>query len=219
MARNDEQIKRDVVDQLYWDTGVNAADVQVSVHDGVVELNGKVQSYSARTAAFADAWAVPGVTQVIDHINVEYATESADDELQAACDSALSLNPDLDAAAIDCNVDQGVVTLRGSVDAYWKKAYAEELVSRIRGVVLVSNHLGVVPSRAPIDQDIAEDIVAALDRNMLVDSSQVDVRVENGIVTLSGSVANWPARMAARNAAARTFGVVDVIDQLEVKGR
>lgn len=217
MARTDEEIKKDVVDQLYWDSSVDASKVEVVVDHGIVTLRGSVPSYTSRTAAFSDAWTVSGVGQVVDNINVEYPTVSTDDEIRAASENILSLNPDIDISDIDISVEGGIVELNGNVDAYWKKSYAEELVSKVRGVVLVSNNLGVVPTHEIIDQDIANDIIAALERNMLVDSTQVDVKVADGIVTLSGTVPSWPARMAARNAAARTFGVVDVVDNLNVR--
>lgn len=217
MPRNDEQIKKDVVDQLYWDNTVDASQIKVTVANGVVTLEGGVPSYTSRAAAYADALNVAGVQQVVDTMHVEYPAVSADDELEAACQNILALNPDIDETNIDVEVERGVVTLRGIVDAYWKRAYGEELIAKVKGVVLVVNNLAVVPTRATVDEDIANDIVAALNRSMLVDSSHVDVKVEDGRVTLTGTVPSWPARMTARNIAARTFGVVDVMDNLRVE--
>jgi len=53
-------------------------------------------------------------------------------------------------------------------------------------------------------------------RNSLVDAETVDVRVVNGVVTLSGSVPNLAARRAARDTAWRTPGVVDVRENLRI---
>jgi hyperosmotically inducible protein len=55
MARTEEQIKRDVVDQLYWDNRVDASDVTVEVSNGTVTLRGTVPTYFASTAALNDA--------------------------------------------------------------------------------------------------------------------------------------------------------------------
>jgi osmotically-inducible protein OsmY len=41
MPRNKEEIKKDVVDQLYWDSRVNAADVKVSV-EGALNIVNKI---------------------------------------------------------------------------------------------------------------------------------------------------------------------------------
>jgi len=64
MPRIDENIKRDVVDQLYWDSRVNAADIKVTVFDGVVTLSGFVNTSNARYSAASDTWMSEGVTEV-----------------------------------------------------------------------------------------------------------------------------------------------------------
>ena len=42
---NDETIDKQVVDQLYWDSRVNASEVAVTVQNGKVTLHGTVPSY------------------------------------------------------------------------------------------------------------------------------------------------------------------------------
>jgi len=46
----DEKIKKQVVDQLYWDARVDASDVKVEVSDRNVILTGTVPSYGVRQA-------------------------------------------------------------------------------------------------------------------------------------------------------------------------
>ena len=70
MPRASEQIKKDVVGQLYCDGRVNAADISVTVNNGIVEISGAVPSRSARTAAVEAARYTPGVTNIIDNIEV-----------------------------------------------------------------------------------------------------------------------------------------------------
>ncbi len=43
--RLDTEIKRDVQDELRWDTDIDATDIGVAVHNGVVTLTGFVCSY------------------------------------------------------------------------------------------------------------------------------------------------------------------------------
>jgi len=40
MARSDEVIKKDVVDELYWDNRIDASKVTATVNDGAVTLAG-----------------------------------------------------------------------------------------------------------------------------------------------------------------------------------
>ncbi|MEQ8959748.1 MAG: BON domain-containing protein, partial [Coleofasciculus sp. C2-GNP5-27] len=110
----------------------------------------------------------------------------------------------------------GVVTLRGTVDAYWKKYQAEQDAYGIAGVIDVINELGVVLTDKPLDQVIARDIEAALARNSHVNVEDITVAVDNGTVILRGNIPNWAAWRSAYNAAIYTTGVIDVVDQLNI---
>ncbi|MEW1782406.1 BON domain-containing protein [Arthrobacter sp. NPDC080086] len=47
-----------------------ASHIQVSVQGGTVTLSGRVDSASERRAAMGAAWSAPGVTEVIDHLQL-----------------------------------------------------------------------------------------------------------------------------------------------------
>jgi osmotically-inducible protein OsmY len=49
--RLDSDIKRDVEDELRWDPDIDATDIGVAVHNGVVTLTGFVRSYAQKTEA------------------------------------------------------------------------------------------------------------------------------------------------------------------------
>ena len=49
--RLDSDIKRDVEDELRWDPDIDATDIGVAVHDGIVTLAGFVRSYAQKTEA------------------------------------------------------------------------------------------------------------------------------------------------------------------------
>lgn len=221
MLYTDEQIKKNVVDQLYWDRRVDAADIVVEVDNTNVTLKGKVPSYSERVAAYNAAWSVPGVASVDNEIAVDLPktlTVPTDAEMQANIESLLLWSTDIpDPGKIDVSVTNGYVTLEGTVNSYWQKIRAEALASNITGVIDITNKLAVVPTEDVADEATAEDIVSALDRNALVNVDDVDVKVQNGIVTLSGTVPNWTAISAAHDMAAYTFGVINVQNDLVVE--
>lgn len=209
----DEEIKDDVEEQLYWDDRVDASNVGITVDDGRVTLNGTVPTYLAENAAVSDALSIVGVTDVSDKLSVRYPAEAAtptDTEMAADIEAVLRVNPDIDASEIDVSVREGVVTLDGAVDAYWKKVHAEEVASTIKGVLRINNRLNVIRAKDFVDREIGEDITQALERNALIDAEDVDVTVENGVVTLTGTVPSHTARQAAYKAARYTLGVVDV---------
>jgi hyperosmotically inducible protein len=219
MIRTDEEIKRDVVDHLYWDHSVDAAEVKVEVAEGEVTLTGTVDNYAAGSAAVADARSVNGVNGVKDLLAVSFPptyTVPMDDEIQSNAKNALAWNPAVYSFDIDVSVANGIVQLEGTVDAYWKRYTAENVVSGLRGVIDVVNKLAVVPTEEVTDRLIAEDIEAALDRNVYVNTEEVTVKVENGIVTLTGSVPTWHSGETAHDVAAYTLGVKDVQNYLTI---
>jgi osmotically-inducible protein OsmY len=219
MPRIDENIKRDVVDQLYWDSRVNAADVKVEVFDGIVTLSGSVNTSNARYSASSDAWMIEGVTDVNNDLQVHYESNISlptDLQIKSQAENTLLWNEDIDSTNIEVSVSQGIVTLNGTVDSLWKKWEAEQTVYRNFGVVSVENHLTIVPTTSIVDQDIAEDIEKALDRNYYVDAENVSVKVDRGIVTLMGQVSSTIARTHAEDIAMYTVGVMDVENELRL---
>jgi osmotically-inducible protein OsmY len=219
LIRTDEQIKQDVVKELMWDYRVNAADISVNVSNGVVTLTGSVPSYTERNFATSDAWGIAGVKDVNNMLTVSFpatVTVPSDAQIESSIDSTLTWNPDVNSVNIDAAVVNGTVTLEGTVENYWQKWKAEDLVSDLSGVIAVENHLTVVPTEDFVDQDIAEDIEAALERNLYVESESVTVKVENGEATLTGTLPSDYARQRAYSAAANTLGVVNVNNNIVV---
>jgi osmotically-inducible protein OsmY len=218
-----DQIKKEVVDQLAWDDRVPASDVTVEVRGATVRLGGSVPSYPARLAAATDAWSIPDVSRVENAIRVlppdSVGPPVADPRIEADARAALEVNPEIDAADVEVEVYDGAIVLRGAVNAFWKKPYAEELVGNVRGVREVDNRLTIVPGRASVDQEIAADILEAIDRSREVDKDDVDVAVSSGRVTLSGVVPTWAARSAAYQAARFASGVRDVRNEIVLAGR
>ncbi|MDA8163534.1 MAG: BON domain-containing protein [Desulfobacteraceae bacterium] len=215
----DEQIRKQILDHLSWDARVHAAEVRVMCEGGRVVLAGSVPSHAGRWAAEQGAWGVPGVRMVHNRLAIRYPAEAevpADDEIAINIRSKLLWNSDIDASNIEVAVAAGVATLEGTADSYWKKVKAEILAYDVIGVTQVENKLAVVPTRNIVDEAIGEDIVDALARSGAVDLEDIDVQVESGVVTLSGTVPDARALRIARDAAAHTAGVVDVKSELEI---
>jgi osmotically-inducible protein OsmY len=67
------------------------------------------------------------------------------------------------------------------------------------------------------DSQIKSDVLNELKWDSRVDETDVGVQVKEGIVTLVGSVDVYAKKIAAREAAHRVHGVLDVVDELQVK--
>ncbi len=215
---DDEIIKKNLIDELYWDARIDASNIKAEVDNGKVKIEGTVPTYGSKLAADMDAWNIDGVRTVINDLNVRYKTElPSDDDIQRIVHNNMVWNPYLSSYKIDVEVNGGVVTLNGTVDAYWKKITAETEAEDVMGVIEVVNNMGVVPSGDFVDEDIARDITDTLSRKVAVPEENVNVMVKDGRVTLTGKVPNWHASNIARRAAERTLGVIDVVNELRIE--
>lgn len=213
MATQDERIKKWVVAQLYWDPLVDASRVKVEVSQGRVKLTGNVPSLTALKAAELDVRNVPTVTSVENKLGVTDPAQVprgwTDEEIKDEVARILWANPNIDGTKMTVSVSEGVVTLEGSVDIYWKKLLAENLAN-VRGVRGISNKLSVVPSNKIDDRIVAQHAIRAVARSLHGHIESVTVKVEGGKATLSGVVPTREARLAACKAAQRTEGIGDV---------
>jgi len=215
----DRRKKKDVVDQLFWDSHVDSSNVKVKVSNGIVTLEGTVSSYPSRQSAFEDAWMVDDVISVVNKLEVKYPMKfevPSDEEIKKRVDAILFRDPMIESKDIRADVVKGWVHLNGSVDSYWKTIRAENLASETFGVIGITNNLTVVPTGDFKDQVIASDVIAALKRNVFVDAELIDVKVKDGVVTLSGTVPNRHMARAAFQAALFTNRIKLVRDDLKV---
>jgi osmotically-inducible protein OsmY len=66
------------------------------------------------------------------------------------------------------------------------------------------------------DSRIQQDVLREFRWDARVRETEIGVEVDGGIVTLTGTVENYAKKLAAREAAHRVFGVLDVVDDVEV---
>jgi osmotically-inducible protein OsmY len=220
MSEKDEELKKKIIDHLYWDGRVDASDVKVEVDNRKVKLTGTVPNFAASEAALFTIWSIKGIIGVDNKLVVKPVIDGKtpiDADIEKNISQILIWNKSVYGPEIEVSVDAGVVTLEGTVDALWKKMKAEELASHVLGVVKITNLLGVAPSKEIADEVISRDIIEALNRSDNVDVDTIDVKVEEGNVTLSGVVEHWIAYRAAWNCAVNTFGVKDVQNEIIIQ--
>ena len=118
-------------------------------------------------------------------------------------------------ASVDAN---GIVTLTGSTDLYEYKADAAKRVQKVKGVTGVRDRIAVGgPSIS--DAKLQDSLVTKLSYDRVGFGNVFDaigVKVQNGVVTLSGTAHNYPNRDSAIGLVATTPGVKDVIEEISV---
>ncbi len=122
----DSELQRDVLDELKWDPGVNAAHIGVSVKNGIVTLSGYVPSYWEKHSAEKAAKRVYGVMAVANELKVKLpgSSQRTDEDIAAACVNALKSSISIPSDKIKVVVSTGWVTLEGEVEWQYQKRAA-----------------------------------------------------------------------------------------------
>jgi len=213
--RTDSDIQDDVVDELTWDAAVDARNLGVTVAAGIVTITGQVSAYAEKREAERLAEMIPGVREVIVNIDVITVEAFGDSELKIAVHNALSWAAYLPADAVSARVEDGRVTLSGTVHWGFQRRDAEDAVRYMKGVKGLTNAITVANRTAPVG-DIKTNIEAALKRHYDAQGQHVLVSVDDRVVTLSGTVSSWWHRYLTRNSAWNAPGVEDVRDHMRI---
>ena len=141
-----------------------------------------------------------------------------DRAVEHAVREELDWAPHVDARHITVNVQGGVVRLGGFVASLAEKKAAERIVWHVRGVLGLAQDIEVrlTPIQRHDDMEIARRAVAVLQWDTLIPDERIRVRVEAGVVTLSGAL-DWNyQRQEAEARVQQLAGVVAVDNQLLV---
>jgi len=142
----------------------------------------------------------------------------SDSQIQKDVMDQLKWEPLLDSAQIGVAVRNGVVSLSGFVDTYYKKIKAEDAARKVAGVRALAEELQVGPSPFyhKSDSDIAETALSSLRQHTSVPNENIKIRVEDGIVTLEGEV-DWNyQRKLAEQALEGLAGVRGIVNNLVI---
>ena len=133
----------------------------------------------------------------------------------------LAFDPSVDEHGIAVSVNDGIVTLTGSVKSYAQKLAAERAVKRVRGVHGIAEELTIDLPTFHIrnDADLVKSALDALRWNANVPADSVVVKVEGGWLTLTGTVEWEYQREAARLAVALLAGVRGVTNSITLRQR
>jgi len=218
ILKSDAELDRAVTKELEWDPRVDGKALAVGVKNGIVTLAGYVDSYAKKLAACEAAHAVEGVLDVVDEILVKPAgAQRLDVEISQAVRSALAWDVFVPDERIRSTVSNGWVTLEGEVDFAHERSDAGRAIERLIGVRGVSNLIAVKPARADAAQ-VRTAIEGALARRAQREAKSISIKVENGVVRLSGSAQSKAERLAIERVAMNTPGVHKVENLITLAG-
>lgn len=232
-TRSDDEILGDVQSSLVWNSQIEDGLINVDVNDGVVTLSGSVGSLYEKNLA-EEIVHVVGVRHVeSSDLEVKswmreemerqnFLTDKSDEDIENAVHDAFTIHPRINEDAIDVDVNNGIATLNGTVTNLKTQRAAAEIASNTRGVLAteqnlsVDNQIVVTPDRNNSDESIRIDVEDAIARDPFVGALGIDVSVETGIVTLSGTTDTYFEKYQADEVASTVNGVVDIVNRIEV---
>ncbi|MCX7279913.1 MAG: BON domain-containing protein [Burkholderiales bacterium] len=216
--KSDSQLKHDVLDELKWEPSVNATNVGVEVRDGIVTLAGRVESFSEKWHAERAVQRVHGVRGLAVDVNVELPglRQHTDADIAAAARNILDWATNIPKKSISVMVENGWLTLSGTVDWSYQRLAAAQAVRHLLGVTGLSDQIVLksVPASDPHAVKVA--IEAALKRRAVDSANSISVTMLGTEATLTGMAGSWSEREFAEEAAWCTAGVRSVVDRISV---
>lgn len=204
-SATDDAIAIEILRAFYYDPRVPSAFTHVDVANGVATLSGSVPTNQARQAADDLAARTPGVSRVIDKLEIAPLEPAhPDEEIYRNVRHVLGADPQVNRYLFQVGVVHGRVYLAGSVDTVYARAKAANLAAEVPGVTGVENALDVprgggYPDKTLCrsDDQLRRDIAQRLAASDMVDYEGINVYVHDGTATLTGLVANDAERNAA----------------------
>lgn len=219
IIRTEGELKSKVEKFLRRDNRIQSTDIVVNVKGTSVILEGTVKSYDAFRAAENDAYMVMGVKSVSNQLQVdrpESYQQPDDFEIEESVRSFLIWNTEVNSNDINVSVHKGVVELNGSVYSFHELKLAEDIASKVNGVNEVRNNL-IVNTRHDInDEMIADNVFDALDADPLVNVDDIDVSIDQGLVTISGNVQDYVSANAAHDALLYIPGIRGIVNNITI---
>ncbi len=185
-APSDDEVREAVRTSLqeFPPTASVPADVEVS--NGILRLTGQVENLPVKLLVSERAATVRGVRAIVNELEVR-PEERPDDRIEKELAELLTLGP-VRETGVTLRVNDGVVSLTGSVPTFSLRRLAGTAAAAVPGVRSVVNHLRVLPFAEVDDNDIRLQLSLRLEIDPWVRDDFVKFSVEEGVVRLYGAV-------------------------------
>jgi osmotically-inducible protein OsmY len=134
--RTDDDVKRDVEDEIRYDADAELTDIAVSVDGGVLTLRGSVHSYRQKLHVETLAKRICGRMTVANEIQVHVGASDSRSDPEIACDLIAKLTEELPFSCghIKSTVKDGWIILAGELEWNYQLLRASDCARRVNGV-------------------------------------------------------------------------------------
>ncbi len=216
---------------------LNPFNINTTTKDGVVTLTGSVADEIQKDLATDLAKSADGVKEVVNNLTVVGTVVSErpkrtwkerinDTTLAATVRSNLLYNKEFKGLKIGVGAEDGLVTLFGVVNTYFEKDRIEQIVMDTRGVDKVVNNLTVhapqdgtpaeVVQKKVADEWVERRVATAITLNRYITMRNLNVKVDDGLCILTGSVDSPKQRELAESLAMSISGVEKVQNDVTI---
>jgi osmotically-inducible protein OsmY len=220
IMKNNADLQKDVQDAIKWEPLLNAAEIGVTVEDGIVTLNGIVDSFAKKLEAETAAKNVAGVKAVVEKIEIRFDSDLKnmdDNDIAKAILNAWQWHWEIPHDRLKVKVEKGWVTLEGELEENYQREAAKDTIINLLGVKGVSNNI-VIKSKTH-DQIEKQQIEKAMRRNWSINDKNIDIQVSGQKVTLTGTVNSVYQKDQAARIAWNARGVITVDNELVVDNK
>jgi len=158
----------------------------LTTENGIVALSGELDNLAAKNHADMEAKKIKGVLGVLNKLVVEPSWRS-DTDIRHVVRRRILNSAVIESEGIRVSSVDGKVTLSGEVASWTERKEAGLLASEVRGVKEVQNRITIQWRKTErSDQEIKNDVVATLERDVYLSGLPITVSVKDGVVTLTG---------------------------------
>jgi osmotically-inducible protein OsmY len=217
MKNKDEILRNEAIEALKWEPLLDSNKIDVSVLDGIVTLNGTVDTYAQKKGAEEAIRNVAAMKGVVNDLEVElfFSAVKNDKEIASLVTAALKENWAVPDHKIKVMVKDGWVTLEGILHWNFQRKAAENAIRYLNGVRGVIDNLKI---EAEIKNELRKELIEkALKRSWILDVNNIRVRVDGKTIFLGGIVSSFLQKEEAEKIAWNTPGVWLVDNEIIVE--